>query len=509
MGNISKLLLVLGLSVLAGLFFTNSAYAKMIYTVLLFIIIVALAVIAIKEQGRRQNITHALKEAEKAYEKLDEQAKMILQTDLKLNMAQEELDKRIEGLYGLHELGKIIGKVFNLKELLELVDEELVFSLGFDKSIVLLLDPEQTKIRFSSAAGYTSEEIRHIKETLSSAQAIEMLKNEQQVQALSQDKPFLNGLLKLRSAVIVPLSIKERCSGLILMGSEKKGVIQKEDNELIQILAQQLSASIENIYLYEELWNSQRELELKVQERTKELQQAYEDLKKLDEKKKEFVSAVSHELRTPLTSIKGYASILTSGKLGDVTEEQKERLQKINIHSNKLVSLVNNLLDISRIESGKVEMNIKPVLVKTLLDEIADMIAPQVKEKMIELKVEIPSSIEEVGADKEQLSRVFINLLSNAVKFTPDKGHIKITASKKEGYLQFDIADSGIGISRQDQEKLFTEFFRTQDAIDKGIKGTGLGLSLVKRIVEAHKGTIWVTSEVGKGAVFHFTLPAY
>jgi len=196
-----------------------------------------------------------------------------------------------------------------------------------------------------------------------------------------------------------------------------------------------------------------------------------------------------------------------AGKLGAVPAPVKERLEKINKHSDSLTKLVNDLLDIARIESGKVEMKLEKLNLKDLLSEVVDITAPQTKEKEIQLAIDIPGKAPACLADKVQLGRVLTNLLGNAIKFTPEKGKISIKARDVKGLLQIDVRDSGIGIGEEDLAKIFDEFYREDNAINQKIKGAGLGLSLVKRIVEAHKGKIWVSSKRGRGATFCFTLP--
>jgi signal transduction histidine kinase len=235
---------------------------------------------------------------------------------------------------------------------------------------------------------------------------------------------------------------------------------------------------------------------------------ALAQVEEINRKKTEFLSAVSHELRTPLTSIKGYASILMAGKIGNIPDAVKERLSRINIHSDNLVSLINNLLDITRIESGRVEMHFGLHNTKSVIDNIADLLTPQITAKEIKLSVNVSEAIPEVYIDPSQAERVFINLLSNATKFTPKGGTISINASAlEEGGAKFEVIDSGIGMSQDDLGKLFTEFFRVENEINQTVKGTGLGLVLARDIVLAHNGKIWVTSQIGKGTNFSFTLP--
>jgi signal transduction histidine kinase len=210
-----------------------------------------------------------------------------------------------------------------------------------------------------------------------------------------------------------------------------------------------------------------------------------------------------------LTSIKGYAAILIAGKIGEVPTAVKERLIKINTHSDNLVKMINDLLDIARIESGRAEMKYLPQPIKPLIDNIADLLTPQLKERDLNLKINLPENLGNVYIDRNHVERVFINLVGNALKFTPAKGTITIAAQPKveNGMITFSVADTGIGIPEDDLAKLFEEFYRVDNEINQSVKGTGLGLSLVKQITEAHGGRVWVTSKVGEGTVFHFTLP--
>jgi signal transduction histidine kinase len=210
-----------------------------------------------------------------------------------------------------------------------------------------------------------------------------------------------------------------------------------------------------------------------------------------------------------LTSIKGYAAILMAGKIGEIPAAVKERLAKINTHSDNLVSLINDLLDIARIESGRQEMKFGTYKIRNIVDNIADLLTPQINAKGVILHLRIPEGIEGLYVDASQVERVFINLLSNAIKFTPQNGTITIGVSPvlEEGYGVFSVSDTGIGIPASDVQKLFSEFFRVDNEINQNVKGTGLGLVLAKNIVQAHRGKMWVQSQVGIGTTFYFTLP--
>lgn len=274
------------------------------------------------------------------------------------------------------------------------------------------------------------------------------------------------------------------------------------------ILATQLGQALDNAELFENAYSQHQELEKKVISRTRELSNAFDEIKAVSKRKSDFVSAVSHELRTPLTSIKGYASILLSEKSGPLPQEIKDRMGKINKHSDELVHMVNDLLDIARIESGKFEMKLEPVDLKETALGIIDLLGPQIKEKGALASCEFPPRVPAVSADKTQISRVFINIMSNALKFVPEKaGAVKISARESGDFVQVNISDNGIGLSEEDARRIFEEFYRVDNLINQKVKGTGLGLTLVKNIIQAHNGKIWVESKLSQGSTFSFTLP--
>lgn len=466
------------------------------------------------EKNRLKESEKSNKRLQDIIDQLDSQAKMIIKTDLALNKVQEELDKKITGLYTLHELGKKITATFNVENLFSLINQPLVFKLGFSKLLVMLKDESSNALITKSSVGYSDAEIRAIEAEIDKRKFSESLFKKEKPVLVDRDMANIGqeygllDILNIESFITVPIIVRDEPVGFILMGNtslyEK---VTEGDVEILSILASQIGTAIENTKLYTELFSSHKELERRVLERTEQLEKLNEELKSLNKMKSDFISAVSHELRTPLTSIKGYASILMTGKLGEVVPAQKERLEKIDKHSNSLVHLINNLLDIARIESGKVQMDIKEISLKEMLDSVMDIITPQAKEKNISIRINSKIKSDKIKADQAQLERVFLNLLSNAVKFTPEKGNVTIGINEIGDCFQFSIEDTGIGIPEQDIPKIFQEFFRADNVLDQRIKGSGLGLSLVKKIVEAHKGRIWFDSELNKGTRFTFTIP--
>jgi signal transduction histidine kinase len=487
-----------------------------IYIIILALIIGVLFILYHFERVKRVESEKSNKKLQDMITWLDNQAKIIIKTDLALNKVQEELDKKITGLYTLHELGKKISSTFNIENLFNMINQPFVFKLGFSKLLVMLKDESSGILAVKSSINYSDAEIKKIEVEFNKIKFLNylfkksrtMLVN-RETENIEQEYSLLD-ILNTESFIAAPVVARNEPVGFILMGNTSLyGKVTEGDAELLSILASQIGTAIENTKLYTELFSSHKELERRVAERTKELEQLNEELKKLNKMKSDFISAVSHELRTPLTSIKGYASILMTGKLGDVLPAQKERLEKIDKHSNSLVHLINNLLDIARIESGKVHMEMRDISIKEMLDSIVDIITPQIKEKNISLKINSKIKLDRIKVDQGQMERVFLNLLSNAAKFTPENGRITIDIEDKNDDIQFSIEDTGIGIPPQDIQKVFQEFFRADNALDQKIKGSGLGLSLVKKIIEAHKGRIWFDSALDKGTRFTFTLPKY
>ncbi len=223
--------------------------------------------------------------------------------------------------------------------------------------------------------------------------------------------------------------------------------------------------------------------------------------------KTEFISIVSHELRTPLTPIKGYIDLIVEGDAGEITEEQANYLHIVQSNTDALVALVNDLLDISKIEAGRIDLEIKPISLETVIQEAMAFHRQAIESKGLRIDLNLPPSLPYVRADRGRVVQVLNNLINNAYKYTNPGGTISLTALAEGDFLEVAVSDTGVGISKEDQKKLFTKFFRAKNPATREAGGTGLGLAITKSIVEKHKGEIWVESHLGKGSSFHFTIP--
>ena len=199
---------------------------------------------------------------------------------------------------------------------------------------------------------------------------------------------------------------------------------------------------------------------------------------------------------------------MLSERLGALPAEIKERLSKINKHSDELTHMINDMLDIARIESGKFLMKLEPLDIRQTAEAVIDLLGPQLKERSINVQTHLPPELPLVPADKTQIQRVLINLMGNAIKFVPENtGQIRISSSDFSDNIQIDISDNGIGMSEHDASRIFDEFYRIDNTINQKVKGTGLGLTLVKNIILAHQGKVWVESRLNQGSTFSFSLP--
>jgi signal transduction histidine kinase/GAF domain-containing protein len=227
----------------------------------------------------------------------------------------------------------------------------------------------------------------------------------------------------------------------------------------------------------------------------------------IDRMKSEFLSMAAHELRAPMTSIKGYSDMLLLGLVGDYSERQKQFLDTIKANVDRVLEMVNEFSDISRLESGALKLDAKPLHIDDLISEVIVSLRPQIEAKEINLTLEVPPELPEVWGDRTRIIQILTNLVTNAYKYTPEGGQIAITIQWVDDTVQVNVADTGIGVAPQDQEKLFTRFFRADQPGVRRVAGTGLGLSITKSIVEMHGGRIWMESQLGKGSTFSFTLP--
>lgn len=246
-----------------------------------------------------------------------------------------------------------------------------------------------------------------------------------------------------------------------------------------------------------------------------QLEKANQELRRIDAIKSEFVSVASHELRTPLAAIKNAIQLILQGKTGEINENQAKFLTMADRNINRLVNIINDLLNLSRIESGRISLNFESIPIRPLFEMVVSSLRPQAETKSIKIEMDLPENTLSVYADREKVEQILVNLIGNAIKFTPEGGTIRLRAQpfsdeKQPDHLKkiaISVEDNGIGIPSEHLEKIFEKFHQVNGSLHRSVGGTGLGLAITKGLVEAHQGKIWVESKVGEGSTFTFTLP--
>ena len=261
----------------------------------------------------------------------------------------------------------------------------------------------------------------------------------------------------------------------------------------------------ERLQLQNELWEQARLLE----ERNAELRRTNEELKRLDQLKSDLLSMVSHELRTPLATIKEFTAILSDQIAGPTTQDQQEYLGIIKGNVDRLARMIDNLLDMSKLEAGRVLLTKGLVEVNGFFEHIVQSMRPLADTKGVTLEVAVSGPLPGVFADADKITQVLTNLVSNAIKFSREGGRVTLSATEHTNDVQFSVTDHGVGIRPEDLPKLFEKFRQLRRGGEQGQKGTGLGLAISKRLVELHGGRIWMESVVEQGSTFSFTLPKY
>ena len=291
-----------------------------------------------------------------------------------------------------------------------------------------------------------------------------------------------------RSVLAVPLKWLGEAIGGISVGRAQPGRFSSTDVSLLQACADRTVIAIQNVRLFREIEDKSRQLE------------------KASQHKSEFLANMSHELRTPLNAIIGFSEVLVEKMFGEVNEKQLDYLNDIHASGHHLLLLINDILDLSKIEAGRMELDISDFDARSALENAMTLVRERAQRNGIALALDVDSSLGMLRGDERKVKQVLLNLLSNALKFTPEGGRIEVRAEMRDGGAEVSVTDTGVGIAPEDQSAVFEEFRQVVSAARK-VGGTGLGLAISRKFIELHGGRIWVTSQFGKGSTFAFTLP--
>jgi signal transduction histidine kinase len=291
-----------------------------------------------------------------------------------------------------------------------------------------------------------------------------------------------------RTALYVPLMREGAAIGVLAMARRSVRPFTTQQIELVETFADQAVIAIENVRLFDEIQDKSRQLE------------------EASQHKSQFLANMSHELRTPLNAILGYTELMADGAYGEPSEKMLGILKRLEANGKHLLGLINDVLDLSKIEAGQLVLELSDYCVQDIAQTVRSTLEPLAADKKLAFKLELAPGLPPGHGDGRRLTQVLINLVGNAIKFT-DAGEVAIKAEANNGAFHVSVRDTGPGISAADQTKLFQEFQQADNAITRKKGGTGLGLAISKRIIEMHGGKIWVESQVGQGSTFTFTLP--
>jgi len=404
----------------------------------------------------------------------------------------------------LTNLTKIMVKTLGLKDLTEGIIVRMLPEMRISKGAIVLL--EKGKVDEIESAGFDKK---------TKFVGVDMLALLEAGKVLIADEMGSGKLKKIMEdldvTVAVPFKIGEEELGVMLLGNKLSGEIYTDqDIDLLEILAPETSIAIKNAKAYEEIRKFSIHLQEEVAKATTDLRSANERLKELDKLKDEFMSIASHELRTPMTAIKSYVWLALNNRGGEIGSQLRNYLTKVYESSERMINMINDMLNVSRIETGRIQMEIAPTSIQKVLDQVVGDLSARASEAGVEIRIAKDQIIPLVLADKDKLAEIFTNLIGNALKFTPRGGTVSVSSRKIGDAVETSVTDTGVGIAKEDIGKLFKKYGRLDEsyATLSPSTGTGLGLYITKQYLEKMDGSISVESTLGKGATFTFSLPA-
>ena len=310
-----------------------------------------------------------------------------------------------------------------------------------------------------------------------------------------------------RLSLVMPLYKSDTLVGFLCLGRPLKAGYTNRDLRSLRTIADELTIAIQNALSVEEVRKLNDTLEQRVDSATKELRMSNSQLQRLDEAKDEFISMASHQLRTPLTSIKGYISMLLEGDAGKITKEQEHFLNEAFVSSERMVRLIGDFLNVSRLQTGKFVIDKRPIDLALLVQHEIDGLSQNAAARGVTFVYKKPKNIPILQLDENKIQQVVMNLSDNAIYYSKEKSKVSVTLKKVGDFVEFNVSDSGIGVPESEQANLFNKFFRATNARRARPDGTGVGLFLAKKVIDEHDGTILFESKEGKGSTFGFRLP--
>jgi GAF domain-containing protein len=418
-----------------------------------------------------------------------------------LEARTRELAKSVGELRALSEVGQAVSSTLDLQTVLNTIVRHAVQLSGTSGGVIYEYDEAAQEFHLRASDRMEKEVIEALQitpirpgegatgQTVSTYAPVQVfdLLDEREIGG-TRLRPIM-ARLGYRSLLAVPLLREERIIGALTVWRKEVGNFSAEIVNLLQTFATQSALAIQNARLFREIEDKSRQIEA------------------ANRHKSEFLANMSHELRTPLNAIIGFSEVLGERMFGELNEKQAEYTEDILTSGRHLLSLINEILDLSKVEAGRMELELTTFDLPLAIDNARTFVRERATKHGINLDVTVDEGLGEYVGDERKIKQILLNLLSNAVKFTPQGGRIGINARQVDGSVEISVSDTGIGIAPEDQPKIFEEFRQVGADYAHKVEGTGLGLTLAKKFVELHGGKIWVTSELGNGSTFSFTLP--
>jgi GAF domain-containing protein len=417
-----------------------------------------------------------------------------------LQTRTSELAQSVGELKALGEVGQAVSSTLELETVLATIVSHAVQLSGTDSGVIYEYDEDKQEFHLRASHRMEDEVVEALRDTpirLGEGALGRAVRNRTPVQVPdildeqesgTRVRPILIRL-GYRSVLSVPLFREEQIVGALTVWRRQTGEFKPEVVNLLRTFAIQSALAIQNARLFREIEDKSRQIEA------------------ANRHKSEFLANMSHELRTPLNAIIGFSEVLGERMFGELNEKQAEYTDDILTSGRHLLSLINEILDLSKVEAGRMELELATFDLPLAIDNARTFVRERATKHGINLDVTVDERLGDFVGDERKIKQILLNLLSNAVKFTPEGGRIGINARQTDGSVEISVSDTGIGIAPEDQPKIFEEFRQVGSDYAHKTEGTGLGLTLAKKFVELHGGKIWVESEVGKGSTFSFTLP--
>lgn len=398
-----------------------------------------------------------------------------------------------------------LRNISDLHELLETAAREIVVTFKAESGFFVVQINEKEALSLGEGVAiseFSGPDLKHIHDYIQANDASIVITD------LVDRNHRIYKLLKRRNVeVILPLTPSDGTRSYFFLGSQRGRAYTQRDIDTLKTISNELTIAIQNAIRFEQIRNFNNTLQQRIEDATKELRKTNEQLQRLDAAKDEFVSMASHQLRTPLTSVKGYISMVLEGDVGKITPTQRQMLSEAFTSSERMVHLIGDFLNVSRIQTGKFMLEKKPVDLAKLVSQEIDSLETTIKAHGLKLNYRKPSHFPVLMIDEGKIRQVLMNFIDNAIFYSQEGMTITVKLGIEEGFAVVRVIDTGIGVPKNEQPHLFTKFFRASNARRQRPDGTGVGIFLARKVIAEHGGTMVFESEENKGSTFGFRLP--